>query len=303
VLICCAVFAGGAVHAEPRCAGSLCSPGEPGHVEAVVELMSALRNESLAQAAAIRASYAHEVQRLAVRDRRELAAAVDTARLVPLPAGVGQNIRVRRRGAHPVGEMDAPYQHLYATARPETIGCLLHVAAGVPSGTLDVTSLARHRAYQQRLARRNANARTDVPTHVMGLAFDVSVLYEPLTVAANLRDTLRSLSANGDLFFVAEQRQLVFHVVPAPARREYYAALYHAVALFPPPLISRPPWPVFAPRKAVQHLSSVRPATDTRGPSASVVVLALATVIAGGVGIRLSQVGPMSRLGLRCVND
>ncbi|HXW04624.1 MAG TPA: DUF5715 family protein [Vicinamibacterales bacterium] len=114
------------------------------------------------------------------------------------------------------------------------------MASRVRSGALEVTSLVRHDAYQRALARRNANARTRVPTHTMGLAFDISILHAPLETAMEIRDVLEQLAADGDLLFVAEQRQLVFHVVPTPQRRDHYAAVAHVMTTAPPATIEAP---------------------------------------------------------------
>jgi hypothetical protein len=46
------------------------------------------------------------------------------------------------------------------------------------------------------------------------LAFDISVLNVPLRPTRELRDVLREMRDAGDLFFVAQTQQLVFHVVP-----------------------------------------------------------------------------------------
>jgi hypothetical protein len=114
----------------------------------------------------------------------------------------------------------------------------------VPSADLDVTSLVRHRDYQKSLARRNANARASVPTHTMGLAFDVSILNVPLSVAREIRDVLTRMSKDGDLFYIAERQQLVFHVVPAPKRRVFYAAVFETLTNVPRTELPEPPWPV-----------------------------------------------------------
>jgi hypothetical protein len=171
---------------------------------------------------------------------------VANRRIVPLSVDPARhNIHLRLTGRHPIGEMDVPHQDLYVAARPEAIGCLLDVASRVRSNALEVTSLVRHHAYQRRLVRRNVNARTAAPTHVIGMAFDISILNTPLSTAAEIRDVLRDMAAAGDLFFVAEQRQLVFHVVPAPRRHHDYVALYEAFTTIDLPPVVRPAtWPV-----------------------------------------------------------
>lgn len=201
--------------------------------------MADLRATSRAHAARIRSIYANQVRGLELPDRNALRTAHRTGLLTPLAASStltdSYNLTLRVAGRHPIGEMDLAHQELYLAARPETIGCLLEVASRVQSGALDVTSLVRHGAYQRALARRNANAVTAVPTHVMGLAFDISVLNAPLATAREIRDVLEGMARAGDLMFIAEQKQVVFHVVPAPARRTFYTALSDLVTTTPPP--------------------------------------------------------------------
>ena len=182
---------------------------DPAHVEAVVQLMSDLEAESAA-----------------------LEQALAGGTLISLPADVAsRNVLPRLTGRHPIGEADLAHQHRYVGARPEVVGLLLEIASRVSSGPLEVTSLARHGDYQRCLARSNANARTTVPTHVMGLAVDISILHAPLDHAARIRDVIREMATEGDLYFVAEQRQLVFHVVPTPNRRDHYATQSRHVLL------------------------------------------------------------------------
>lgn len=222
------------------------TPAQPdaARIDAAVRLMAGFRDTSRRQAAQIRQAYAAEVRRLALRNRQSLQAAHGEGALTTLFAFDHHNLRLRLDGRHPIGELDLPNQELYVAARPEAVGCLLHVASRVRSGALEVTSLVRHRAYQHALARRNANARTAVPTHAMGLAFDVSILHASPHTAREIGDVLTRMAAEGDLFFIAEERQLVFHVVPTPQRREYYAAVSQAMAITPPPSLIQPAWTV-----------------------------------------------------------
>jgi hypothetical protein len=229
------------------------APGEPERVAAAVRLMAPLRAESLDHARRIRDLYGADAARPSLVDRAALLTALYDRRLVPVPVHrMPGEIRLRLLGEHPIGELDLRFQPFYLAARPETIGCLFVVASRVRSGPLDVTSLVRHAAYQRRLARRNANAVTDVPTHVAGLAFDVSIFHAPPSLARELRDVLRAMAAAGDLYFIAEQRQLVFHVVPAPDRSDYYAAIAAALAgrAFDPVVPAPPPLPPVAPPPA-----------------------------------------------------
>ena len=234
---------------------------DPAHVAAVVRLMTELRPESTRHAAAVREAYAGEVATLAFPTRRALAHALDSGTILTLPRDArARNVRLRLTGPHPIGEADLAYQQLYVAARPEAVGLLFEIASRVRSGPIEVTSLVRHHEYQRRLARSNANARTAVPTHAMGLSFDISILNSPVATAREIRDVLRRMAAHSDLYFVAEQQQLVFHVVPAPERRDHYAAVYEALIAAGEPHIPVPEPPT-APTHAqlVTILSDVFP--------------------------------------------
>jgi hypothetical protein len=222
------MMAGGVARAADRAATEGARDLDPAHVAAAVRMMRGLAVESVHHGTAIRDAYAPAVATLALANRASLRKAIANGSIMALPPDVAaHNLRPRLTGRHPIGEADLLHQHLYLGARPETVGLLLEVASRVRSAPLEVTSLARHEEYQRRLARTNANARTAVPTHAMGLAFDISILHTSLAHATEIRDVLRAMARDGDLHFVAEQRQLVFHVVPAPARRAHFAAQSH----------------------------------------------------------------------------
>jgi hypothetical protein len=212
------------------------APVQPSaQVDAIVALMGELRGESRRHAERIRAAYGPAATRLTLENRRALTAALDRGRIVPVPLDHSSpRVPLRLTGRHPIGERDLSHQSLYVAARPQTVGCLLDVVSRLPEGAVEVTSLVRHRQYQLGLARTNANANTPVATHAMGLAFDLSVRYAPPAAVKEVGAVLRRMASAGDLLFIAEQRQLVFHVVPAPERREYYEALYYALAGRPP---------------------------------------------------------------------
>jgi hypothetical protein len=216
------------------------APADAGSREFLRELratMTAMRAESVADAARIEEAYGALADVAALADRRALTAAHDTGLIAPLPRHAALfNIEPRLRGAHPIAERDLGYQPLYVAAHPAALGCLLQVAARVRSAPLEVTSLVRHLHYQRILGQTNPNAVTDLPVHTFGLAFDISVLNVPLRTTAEIRDVLREMRDAGDLFFVAETRQLVFHVVPAPERLAFFSALFQGLSsLLPPP--------------------------------------------------------------------
>jgi hypothetical protein len=208
--------------------------GGDAHLDRLRALMGTLRSDSVAHAASIADAYEQETPSLTFADRDDLRAALQQGTLMPMPPDAASlNLALRVAGAHQIGEMDPAHQPLYLGARPEVIGMLLDIASRVQSGPLDVTSLVRHAAYQRRLSRSNPNARTGVPTHVMGLAADISVLNRPVAHARELSDVLRAMAAAGDIHVVAERRHVVFHVVPTAARRSWFAAFARALATAP----------------------------------------------------------------------
>jgi hypothetical protein len=111
-------------------------------------------------------------------------------------------------------------------ARPATIGALIVVASRVKSGPVEVTSLVRHGEYQDALRATNGNANTSVPMHTMGLAFDIALVNTPLSRVYEIRDVLKEMRAAGDILFIGEHQQLVFHVVPHPSRLGYFTDIY-----------------------------------------------------------------------------
>jgi hypothetical protein len=156
-----------------------------------------------------------------------LETALYTGGLVPLPADHEHfNVRVRTDGPAPIAEKDLDNQTSYIAARPAAIGVLLDIASRVKSGPLEITSLVRHSEYQDALRTTNANANTSVPMHTMGLAFDIALINTPLKTVYETRDVLRQMQAAGDILFIGERKQLVFHVVPHPSRLGYFTDVY-----------------------------------------------------------------------------
>jgi hypothetical protein len=146
--------------------------------------------------------------------------------------------------------MDMTRQASYVSARPATIGCLLDVASRVKSGPIEVTSLVRHLGYQQQLRATNFNATDDVPTHALGMAFDIAMVNTPLKTVKEIRKVLQQMSAAGDILVIAERHQLVFHVVPQPSRIGWFTDFYTH-------LITGQPW-----KRPADTSASVTPAVD-----------------------------------------
>jgi hypothetical protein len=190
-----------------------------GFVERTRAFMRQMAAGNASDARRIAADYSTLARTDRFADRASLAAAASEGRVRPLPSGAGSiRIRPRLTGLHPIGEMDLVHQDLYVAADAAAIECLIRIAASLPSGTLDVTSLVRHDDYQKRLARSNVNAARSASMHATGLAFDISVLNVPSSTARAIADVLLQMRAAGDLYFIAETQQLVFHIVPAASR-------------------------------------------------------------------------------------
>lgn len=204
-------------------------------VDALQSMMADLRTLSRSDARTIKASYGPMVRSALFADRGDMETALEMEELALLPDHTeALNIQLRLDGASPIAEKDLANQALYLGARPATLGLLYAIASRVQSGPIEITSLVRHRQYQRALGATNGNARTDVPMHAMGLAFDIALVNTPLSRAYEIRDVLRAMRSAGMLYFIGESQQLVFHVVPAPAALGYYDAVHLAARYAPP---------------------------------------------------------------------
>jgi len=198
-------------------------------------MMVELAPESAETAQTIRRVYQDHLDVLALHEYTELANALDNGGLVPLPDDpLRFNIRPRLDGDHPIGEMDLENQSSYTAARAATIGALIEIASRVKSGPVEVTSLVRHGDYQEVLRTTNPNAITSVPMHTMGLAVDIGLINTPMKTVYEIRDVLQRMQDAGEILFIGERKQLVFHVVPHPARLGYFNDVYLR-AVGPPP--------------------------------------------------------------------
>jgi hypothetical protein len=204
-------------------------------VRALDAMMVALSPESARAGRTIRRVYREHLDLLMLNGYPELEGALDNSGLVPLPSEpLRFNLVPRLDGPHPIGEKDLDHQASYISARPATIGALIDIASRVKSGPLEITSLVRHSHYQDALRSTNRNANTSVPMHTMGLAFDIALVNTPLETVYEIRDVLRKMQRDGDILFIGERRQLVFHVVPHPARLGHFTELYIRKVGLPP---------------------------------------------------------------------
>lgn len=216
-------------------------------IRALDRMMVVLGAESARDGKAIREAYRDHLDLLVLDEYAQLEVALRTGGLAPLPHDPQTfNLQPRLTGPSPIGEKDLPRQTSYLAARPATIGALLEVASRVKSGPIEITSLVRHTDYQESLRSSNANATTSVPMHTMGLAFDIALVNTPLKTVYEIRDVLREMRNEGDILFIGERRQLVFHVVPHPARLGHFTRRY-ARTFGPPPGASGTPVVAFSP--------------------------------------------------------
>jgi hypothetical protein len=214
------------VPAVPAWAGSSVS-AQVAHVEALDRMMVALGPESARASATIRRLYRDHLDLLFLEEFADLEGALANGGVAPLPADPARfNLAPRLDGPHPIGEKDLANQSSYLAARPATIGVLLELASRVKTGPVEVTSLVRHGEYQEALRATNTNAMTSVPMHTMGLAFDIALVNTPLRTVHEIRQVLRRMRDAGDILFIGERKQLVFHVVPNPSRLGHFNDLY-----------------------------------------------------------------------------
>ena len=196
-------------------------------VSALERMMVELRPQSLAASQTIQFLYGGYADLLVLNGYAELENAIGTGGLVPLPDDPLEfNIRPRLDGLNPIGEKDLEHQASYTAARPATMGLLIEIASRVKSAPVEVTSLVRHDEYQQALRTTNLNATTPLAMHTTGLAVDIAVVNTRMHAVREIRDVLVQMRDAGDLLFIAERNQLVFHVVPHPLRLGHFTEVY-----------------------------------------------------------------------------
>lgn len=208
--------------ALPAAAGSSST-----QVQALDRMMAGMAPESVRASATIRRVYRDHLDLLFLHEFEDLEGALVNGGVAPLPEDPSRfNLMPRLDGAHPIGEKDLSNQASYLAARPATIGVLLELASRVHTGPVEITSLVRHGEYQNALRVTNTNASTSVPMHTMGLAFDIALINTPLRTVYEIRKVLRDMRDAGDILFIGERKQLVFHVVPHPSRLGHFNDVY-----------------------------------------------------------------------------
>ena len=196
-------------------------------IRALDRIMVELGPQSARASKQIREAYRAHLDLLVLDEYADLEVALRNGGLARLPHDpLRFNVTPRLEGPSPIGEKDLDRQVSYIAARSATIGALLEIASRVKSGPVEVTSLVRHTEYQGSLRSTNPNATTAVPMHTMGLAFDIALVNTPLETVKEIRDVLIGMRDAGEILFIGERRQLVFHVVPHPSRLGHLHQVY-----------------------------------------------------------------------------
>ena len=195
-------------------------------LRALDRMMVKLAPHNARVSAIVRKEYRAYLDLLVLDEYHALEDALYTGGLVPLPQPEHFNVKVRTDGPAPIAEKDLANQASYIAARAATVGALLEIASRVKSGPIEITSMVRHTEYQDALRATNANANTSVPMHTMGLAFDIALVNTPLETIYETLNVLQQMQRAGDILFIGERRQLVFHVVPHPSRLGHFNDVY-----------------------------------------------------------------------------
>lgn len=229
---------------------------------AIFAIADELRAQSRADALTIKEVYRPLMDSTMFADEVELRRAMDAGELVSLSSVDLPALQPRLWGHSPIAERDLDNQHLYVALRPSAMGMLTEIVRRVTHGPVEVTSAVRSEAYQRALSRGNSNANTDVPTHVMGYAVDIGLKYSTAETARDLRRVLDEMRDAGDVYYIAERNQAVFHVVPVPSRFAHFETVYaQTLALQYLPASEADAEPAWSP-------SPVPEPEDLRGPLA-----------------------------------
>ena len=154
-------------------------------------------------------------------------------RLVPLPVPYAQyGLSPRLAGKSPIAERDPKNRQAYVASEPATVGLLIYIAnearllAGRNFQAIEVNSLVRSEEYQGRLQGSNPNARTALPTHTIGKAFDLPLKGKSSAYRRDLLFILSDLESVGMLAFIPEGSQDTIHVVVHPEWEQFFTVVY-----------------------------------------------------------------------------
>jgi len=153
--------------------------------------------------------------------------------LVPLPVPYAQyGLSPRLAGKSPIAERDPKNRQAYVASEPATVGLLIYIAnearllAGRNFQAIEVNSLVRSEEYQGRLQGSNPNARTALPTHTIGKAFDLPLKGKSSAYRRDLLFILSDLESVGMLAFIPEGSQDTIHVVVHPEWEQFFTVVY-----------------------------------------------------------------------------
>lgn len=267
-------------------------------VRALDRMMVKLKPQSARASRTIRRAFRPHRELLVLDRFSDLEGALENGGLAPLPDDpLRFNVAPRLDGRYPIGEKDLENQTSYIAARPATIGALLDVASRVKSGPIEITSLVRHSQYQKALRATNKNAATSVSMHSMGLAFDIALVNTPLETVYEIRDVLQRMRDNGEILFIGERRQLVFHVVPHPSRLGHFTNHY-VQALSTTPTTDGTHLVAFSDHKPADVAFDVSPELAAASVPAPVVADTAAVAVAGRF---LAVLGALLAIGWRFI--
>ena len=174
-----------------------------------------------------------QVVDLEFQDLLSVQKAREVGRLVPLPEPWESfGFRPRLHGESPIAEKDPQHRDVYIQAEPATVGCLLYIMnelrllQGKRFAPYEVNSLVRTQAYQEALKSSNSNAKTDLPTHTMGKAFDLPMKGISKQRRSDLMFILADMDSEGMLSYIPEGKQDTIHVVFHPLWETFFARVY-----------------------------------------------------------------------------
>jgi len=177
-----------------------------------------------------------QLEALKFEDLAAIQAAQKGGRLGTVPRPYAKyGIQPRLTGKSPIAEKDLKNQNFYISAEQATIGCLLYIAnelrllQGKSFQSVEVNSLVRSENTQSALKDSNSNARTALPTHTMGKAFDLPLLGKSIRYRRDLLFILTDMENAGMLAFIREGSQDTIHVVPHPAFEQLFQKVYRDV--------------------------------------------------------------------------
>lgn len=173
------------------------------------------------------------VEQLQFADLVALQNATDIGRLVKLPEPwADYGYQPRLHGTSPIAEKDPLNRGAYIQAEAGTVGCLIYIMnelkllQGGKFIPYEVNSLVRTASYQDALRVTNGNARTLLPTHTMGKAFDLPLRGMSFARKRDLLFILADMDSHGMISYIPEGSQETIHVVPHPVFETFFERVH-----------------------------------------------------------------------------